>query len=915
MTSHVDLMLLVDDCLRRMRAGAALDACLADYPAQAEELRPLVEMALLVKQAMPAPPPPDPTKRAAARAAFLAAAQGVSSQPVADGATEPILHSPAYLLTLVDSVVARVRAGAALDACLADYPAQAEELRPLVETALLVKQAMPAPPPPDPTKRAAARAAFLAAAQGVSSQPVADGATEPILHSPAYLLTLVDSVVARVRAGAALDACLADYPAQAEELRPLVETVLLVKQAMPTPPPPDPAKRAAARAAFLAAALPTAEAPTEVAAAAVVAAPAPRLTPTVVRPTPSAWERVCVALAAFLGNTGGWQRMGMVGAAVALVLALTTTSVFTASAASLPGDTLYPVKEIIRDIQVALILDPEVREQVVEQQERERQDDIIRVIERKETVSAVAQVAPVQVPAFTDVVTGIEGSGLVRVGKLLVRLAPGQQVAVGARIRVMGILGADGVVDATQIAILSQPPAQAVARAAASPTAAAIAQVVPSATAPAPAATTTQPVPTTVRETPDSSDQVRVRPPRVTGQAAPAQAANATAIALPTALPAPRLMTPPTAPVAPVGSVGQPTAPSAPTDAAPATVTAAPTQAGQSGSTPGGDRPGPQQNQVTLEGKLVKLDGSAPDEAWTLYIPSRDLVVVQLTSSTTRTPRDATPRIGDTIVVRGREQNRNLIRASEVTIVRAPVAGQATPQPPVTVAGRVVSRQRQPSSDTEAVWTIDIGSGRRLTIVETRSTTVINMPADLDVAGLNVTVTYREQNGVKLAEQIELPPPTSAYEFTGVILGIQPNEWNVAGTRVLITANTRIIGPTPRLRDQAHVVGTWQSGADSTLVASSIEVLPRPTSTPTTAPSATPTAVPATNTPVPPTNTPAPATNTPVPPTNTAMPPTNTSVPPTNTAAPPTNTTVPPTSTTVPPTSTRPAPSPTSSPK
>ena len=71
MAERPDLMPLVDLCLRRIRAGEILDACLADYPAEAAELRPLLQTALLLRAgsgraAPPAADCPPPARSLAA---------------------------------------------------------------------------------------------------------------------------------------------------------------------------------------------------------------------------------------------------------------------------------------------------------------------------------------------------------------------------------------------------------------------------------------------------------------------------------------------------------------------------------------------------------------------------------------------------------------------------------------------------------------------------------------------------------------------------------------------------------------------------------------------------------------------------------------------------------------------------------
>ncbi len=851
------LMALVETIVARVRSGESLDRCLDEHPDEASDLRPLVETALNVQASFAPPPPPDPDKRAAARAQFLAEAARLFEDQVMAGlvraelrdiqaAPQPVLaeEREGRLMGLVDAVINRVRAGESLDTCLADYPAQAAELRPLVQTALGMAASFDAPPAPNAARRAAARARFLAAAQTDTA-----AAAVPSLSSEG-LMTLVDAVVARVRAGESLDTCLAEHAAHAHELRPLIETALGVRASFAPAPPPDPAKRAAARARFLAAAEQQAVTDDGGRQPVVVRPPA-----SVVRP-PTVWNdlaaRARLALAAFLNMGSGFQRVGLAGAMVFLMLCVAATGVVSVSAASLPGDTLYTVKEATRAVQLALTFDPAERERVIETQEREKQDEILQVAQRR-----VQAGEPVQAPTFTDVVTEIDPTGLVRVGKVLVRLGPGMTLEVGSRVQVKGTVGPDGVVQVTQVVVLAKPTTQLAEKpAATAPSQSAALAASPTPTLPAPTPTgtaasvalsgpTSAPTNAPTSQAAKASPQPTTSAPTATDKPLP----TATATARPILLPSATLPVEATATEPPATTTPEPTATQAP------------------------ERPRPQRtagpSSMDVAGFFVGGSGSAPNEVWRIIGDGQTAYEIELNGQTVR--EGPAPRAGDTVLARGIAVNANRVRASRVQVtsnVSTSRPGEPTPAS-VTVRGVVARLQRL--SDREAIWTVRLDDGRSLTVYETAETAEvsgINGP----VEGLNVTVTYHVVNGQNVAERIRVEPRTlPTTTIRNVIAEIHADYWIVGNTRVQVTSGT-VISPslaeyTPRpYWDWAQVTGVLENGV---LVAQRIEVQITPTRTP---PPAT-----ATNTPAPPTQ-----TNTPVPPptrTNTPVPPTSTNTP------------------------------------
>jgi len=76
-----DFDTILDDCLRRMRSGETLEACLRRYPAQAEALRPLLEAAGAARR-IPKPRMSAVQAQAARRRTLMAAQRQFAGQPV-----------------------------------------------------------------------------------------------------------------------------------------------------------------------------------------------------------------------------------------------------------------------------------------------------------------------------------------------------------------------------------------------------------------------------------------------------------------------------------------------------------------------------------------------------------------------------------------------------------------------------------------------------------------------------------------------------------------------------------------------------------------------------------------------------------------------------------------------------------------
>ena len=886
MAARAELMLLVDEALRRLRAGESLETCLADYPAEAAELRPLIEAALLVR-ALPAAPPPNPAKKAALRARFLDAASRLEPDP-----------------DMVDAAIQRVRAGERLDHVLADHPLEAARLRQVIETALAFKT-LPAAPAPSRTKKAALRARFLAAAEAQ-----AEGAPEETLNA----------CLSRVLAGESLDTVLADYPAQAADLRPLLSTALLLK-ATPPAPAPDLAKKAVLRARFLATAESTPQtAPTT-----------PVVSPNGSRPVPAPAPGWRERLAGLFNGLGGWSRLGVAMAAFVLFVCVGTSTMVVAASEALPGDTLYSVKEATRAVQLALVLDPEAREQVAQNLEEDRQNDIVRVIERqREAPAASARAIPI--PGFTDIVTAIDPAGVITVGKVQVRIDPRLGIRVGDRVRVEGALGPGGLVEASQVVLVAPPsgPVRIARPGDATATPEVVALAPPGTVAPtevvAATATTGGAAATRSRsDTPAPTRGAGTTTPAAGSTPAPGQTpgagqtppgAAAAAQPLPTQTVGRPAVVATSTPIVIAALPQLPTVePAPPVEAAPAY----PAPPGGSGPAPTRPRPDTgSQNTEDHYGLFLTALGAAPNQRWIISNLDGgsvdDEAHLLFNDRTTLNPADIRPQVGDKVIFTGKrnkdEKNAYDVRSVKVVPAQnAAQAGTATPDRLINFRGKVIQRT---GVETTQLWKIQLADGVIDLYVIVGRTAIVGMPQDPNaVIGMIVEGTYRREAGGLIAVDIRLEREDvsqcfSYREVRRYVTGRPAlNIWTISGgLKIAVTAETQLNLESIQIGDRViQVCGTPTYNSDRTdiiqVTARSIE-LQRPTPTATR----TATTIPATATPVPPTWTPVPPTWTPVPPTRTSVPPTATNVPPTATAVPPTATTAPPTSTAVPPTAT-----------
>jgi hypothetical protein len=142
------------------------------------------------------------------------------------------------------------------------------------------------------------------------------------------LVALLEDCLVDLEAGTTLDECLKRHPAEAEELRPLLQTALALRSLRPADPPV--VVRAASRAGLLAEAGRRRRRTTD------------DRRPTIIRRPPSAVRRLS-SMTAF-----------------ALAVLMLVAGVLAAGAArSLPGDPLYAFKRSVEDMQLTLARSPE----------------------------------------------------------------------------------------------------------------------------------------------------------------------------------------------------------------------------------------------------------------------------------------------------------------------------------------------------------------------------------------------------------------------------------------------------------------------------------------------------------------------------------------------------------------------------
>jgi len=245
------------------------------------------------------------------------------------------------------------------------------------------------------------------------------------------LITILAECIDHLLEGESVSACLERHQAHREEIEPLLAVVAVAREADAVPPR-LPEAVAEAKAEFLAAA---ASARLNRGRAAVRQRSRPRL-----RLPRISWAPVTHAPA--------WATVAV---ATLLVLALLTGSTVAASARSLPGDVLYPVKLTVERVQLSMARDPEAKESLQEHFEERRTEEAQEVLTRGRVVERLD---------FSGMIEAMDAE-IWLVGGVTVNLDALTEVegipAIGARALVEAQVERPGELVARRIRILALP--------------------------------------------------------------------------------------------------------------------------------------------------------------------------------------------------------------------------------------------------------------------------------------------------------------------------------------------------------------------------------------------------------------------------------------------------------------------------
>ncbi len=240
----------------------------------------------------------------------------------------------------------------------------------------------------------------------------------------------LDRCLTWLRSGIGVESCLARYPEYADQLRPLLDLASHMSRAAPAPPPA--AGRAAGRRGMLSAYAQKRRRQKEM-------HPVARLMGRVLRP---------MLLARPGGIRPAWQATILI---LAIALAMVGGIVVTASADSLPGDALYPVKLASQRAQLALTFDT-TRHELLRAEFSTQQRSAVRAVLKAGSSVDVE---------FQGVLQEMS-QGLWIVGGLSVTVTGGTEILgepyLGALVRVRGHLPGDGLLLASQVFVESTLP-------------------------------------------------------------------------------------------------------------------------------------------------------------------------------------------------------------------------------------------------------------------------------------------------------------------------------------------------------------------------------------------------------------------------------------------------------------------------
>jgi len=231
------------------------------------------------------------------------------------------------------------------------------------------------------------------------------------------LIMALDECLTAIASGTTVEAAVARYPALADELRPMLEAAQAAG-AWSAPVAVPHAVQMSSRAGFLARAA-------ELRAG---ASPASRR-----------------GFLQQLLTTRAWAT----GLAVVLALVIGTYGVVSASAPSLPGDTLYGVKRTVEQVEMSLAPDPQTRAQLEEQ-------FAVRRVDETRALTAQKREAQVEFRGLVESITGEQWS----VAGMTVIVANGTRVngspAPGVWVEVSGATQLDGTVRALAVTVITE---------------------------------------------------------------------------------------------------------------------------------------------------------------------------------------------------------------------------------------------------------------------------------------------------------------------------------------------------------------------------------------------------------------------------------------------------------------------------
>lgn len=232
------------------------------------------------------------------------------------------------------------------------------------------------------------------------------------------LYDALEVCIKALETGADIEAVLKLYPQMADELRPILETMIRAQALSATFVPEGAARRGRTRVLSYAAEM--------------------RESSRRSRGVGLAFRRLATSLA------------------MTFILLLSVTGIVNASSGALPGDNLYPIKRTWEDVRLWLTFSPEGREELESEYEQERLDEIDELLAegREETI------------AFYGIVTAQDGDYWL-VSGVPVQITtetqlPAEPITIGAPVTVVGRTNAQSFIEAQMVGALdpgvSLPP-------------------------------------------------------------------------------------------------------------------------------------------------------------------------------------------------------------------------------------------------------------------------------------------------------------------------------------------------------------------------------------------------------------------------------------------------------------------------